>query len=165
MAFKDDNGRYLTRGLFKETISAERKKVSDAPYTLKPYDDGPYRSLKKIYLETGDPTEYLFAVDAFGEEGWDQWQRLSKVAWFQEYITAWREELEIKLRATGVQKMRELADSGNKDAAKWVAEGAWDKKSAGRPSKAQVKGELKKQAKIKDAFAEDAERLGIKIGK
>lgn len=163
MAYKDESERYLTRGLFKETISTHRAKTHPAVFTLKPYDDGAYKSLKKIYMEVNDPTEYLFAIEAFGEEGWEQWQKLSKAGWFQPYIESWRDELEIKMRAEGVRKMRDLANSGNKDAAKWVAEGGWDKKAAGRPSKAQIKAEAKKRAGIKDDIADDAARLGFKV--
>jgi hypothetical protein len=45
-------------------------------------------------------------------------------------------------------------------AAKWLAEKGWtDKRTAGRPSKAEVEGEKKQQASVKSVIQSDLDRL------
>ena len=73
LKFKDKQGRYLTAGLFYETSTDK----STALYTLKDYDHEvngiKYPSLKKLYLEMCDVTEYAFATEHMGS--WNQWKR------------------------------------------------------------------------------------------
>lgn len=156
--YKDSMGRYRTQSLFFETNSV----ASETPvFTLKPQDHKGYPSMKRLYLEYMDPTEYSFAIEVLGS--WEHWLRLTGCDWFQEYITAWRDELDLKLRSEGVKRMRALANDGNKDAAKWLAEKGWNKRSgAGRPSKEEVERERKQQARIASDIHGDAARLGIK---
>jgi len=165
-SYKDAQGRYLTRGLFHETISAQLKATGfKAPFTLKPYDMPDYKSLKKLYMEAEDPTEYTFAKNVFGEEGWEHWQKLKDAYWFKDHLEDWREELEIKLRSEGIKEMKKLADAGHKEAAKWIATGGWDTSKAGRPSKEKIKGELKRKTKIANDIHADAKRIGAFVVK
>ena len=160
---RDSQGKVRTVSLFVDspmnTTSAEKPL-----YALR---SGEYKgcvSLKDIYLEVADPTEYDFALQAFGS--WEAWQRLGGPdgpPWFQPIIEAWRRELEVKLRREAFLAMREMA-KGKTDAAKWLAEGGWDKRRAGRPSKEEVKRERAIQADISAGYEEDARRLGL-VGK
>ena len=75
--FKDSVGRYRTQSLFREMNSG--KGEFDPLYTLKDEDPkGNLPSLKQMYLKANDPTEYEFAIAAFGE--WHHWDILSKLA-------------------------------------------------------------------------------------
>ena len=59
-ALKDSKGRYLTQSLFLELGYKEQAvfTLKDDHYT---YNNKFYPSLKKLYLEEGDVTEYQFA--------------------------------------------------------------------------------------------------------
>jgi len=157
--FKDQNGNFYTQSLFLELAYDNPK---HAIYTLKDDDHEfkgkAYRSIKKLYIATGDPTEYKFATEYLG--GWNHWKRLlSKTSLLHPYIEEWREELEVKMRSAGVARMvHNSYDSPT--AAKWLAEKGWtDKRTAGRPSKAEAKGEKKQKAAVKSVIQSDLERL------
>lgn len=160
--FKDQIGRYITKGLFKETITSDHKKIYTPPYTLKDYHTETEKSLYLLYMSYDDPTEYQFAKDWLG--GWAHWQKLCATTWFAPIVAEWREEMEIKLRSKGVLAMAELAVSGKESAAKWLAEGGFKgKRQAGRPTKEEKAGELKKQSRLRDDLKADMERLGIEV--
>lgn len=164
--YKDSQGRFLTRALFKEMSDPESRKKFSPEFTLKENDITGYKSMRKLYLSFDDPTEYKFAQEVLGS--WDHWQKLSNSTWFEDYINAWRFELEIKLRSQGIKTMKDLATDKNKDAAKWLAQGGWNatgKLKRGRPSKEEVEGERKVQARMKQDVQDDADRLGIKVVK
>jgi hypothetical protein len=80
----------------------------------------------------------------------------------------------MKNRADAIQKIKQIADEGNDtqalQASKYLAEAGWDKQAArGRPSKEELKGELKRLANLSEQTNEDLERIGglklIKGGK
>lgn len=154
-------GRYLTLSLFLEISYAP-----NAIYTLKDvdyeYNGKMYYSLKKLYLETGDPTEYKFANQFLA--GWDHWQKIINNKQLLSYIESWRVELEIKLRSDGVMAVRQHARSHNPtawQAAKWLADKGWDVRGVGRPSKEEVDREVKIKAGVVSQFDEDSERLKL----
>lgn len=153
--FKDSMGRYRTLSLFYETNTSAETPV----FTLKPKDTHNYISMKRLYLEYADPTEYSFAIAVLGS--WEHWQRLSNCDWFQKHVVEWRDELEVKLRSEAITEMRDLAMSGNKDAAKWLADRGWNKHKVGRPTKEEVQSERVKAARIADGLTEDAARIGL----
>jgi len=165
--YKDAQGRFLTRALFKETSDLMSRKKFSPEFTLKEHDITGYKSMRALYLSFDDPTEYKFAIEVLGS--WDHWQKLSNCSWFKEdYLDAWRFELEIKLRSQGIVTMKDLATTDkNKDAAKWLAQGGWSTTTTapkrGRPTNEEVKGERKIQARMKQDIEDDAARLGISI--
>ena len=164
-AFKDSQGRLRTRSLFYESQTAGYP----AFFTLKDYDitegGNTYVSLKRIFLDAMDPTEYLFAARAFGKEGgWQHWQRLKTLKWFSAYYQEWREELEVRLQSAGIEALRSGASGGNVSvpAAKYFADRGWNPVSKrGRPSKEEVDGLKKRMAGINLETEEDAARLGL----
>jgi hypothetical protein len=160
--FKDVGGRPLTQSLFLEV-----NYTPNATYTLKDYDhewEGHvYPSLKRLYLEFEDPTEYDFANTYL--LGWQHWQRLVENKLTRKHIDEWREELEYKLKARAVKLMVQSAESGNYQAAKWLADRGWTTRAAGRPTKAEVDGERAAQAKIVQEYGADVHRLFAEQGK
>lgn len=152
----DAKGRHYTQSLFLEIGYG-----SDAIYTLKDYDheyNGElYLSIKKLFLEMEDVTEYEFANQYFA--GWAHWKRICANKVLLREIEEWRYELELKLRARSVLEMKELAAGGSYQASKWLADKGWDVKPKGRPSKEDVAREMKVQADIRDEYSEDADRL------
>jgi hypothetical protein len=154
----DTNGNPLTQSLFLEMCYNDY-----AVYTMKDEDhelNGKfYPSIKKLYLEMEDPTEYDFSCKYL--LGWQHWKRLCENKKIREHIDQWREELELKLRSRAVRDIMNLCanENGNFQAAKYLADRGWDKRQAGRPSKAEVEKRAAIEAHIDAEFAGDVKRL------
>lgn len=153
--FKDAGGRYITQSLFLEN----GYNTEFAIYTLndedKEHNGILYKSLRKLYLQEMDPTEYQFATKYLW--GWEHWKRIQSNALMTKHIEQWREELEVKLRSLGVKyAIAESADSFN--AAKWVADGGW-RGLRGRPSKAEKEREKKMREAAIKGVNEDSDRI------
>src|SRR5690625_4311210 len=95
--FLDVNGQPLTQSLFLEIGYSTKYAI----YTLKDYDHEYkgkiYPSIKHLYLDEEDPTEYVFANKYF--MSWSHWKRVRENKVLQLHINEWREELEIRLRS------------------------------------------------------------------
>ena len=152
------NGKPLTQSLF-----LENQYTKFSLYTLKDvdheYKGRTYLSIKKLYLEMEDTTEYEFANQYF--LGWNHWQRICNNALLTPEIESWRRELELKLRAIGVSTMIKQAKNGNLQASKWLADKGFDKRHAGRPTKGQVEAEVAYRAAIASEFDDDLARLRV----
>lgn len=157
--FLDDIGRPLTQSLFLEINYDEKYAV----YTLKEFDyeynGRMYPSLKRLYLETMDPKEYLFATKHL--YSWEQWQRICKNKVLAKEIDKWRYELDLKMSSLGVREMVSLMNSenGSFQAAKYLADKGWDKRGAGRPSKEEIDRHLAVEDAIDKEFSADIKRL------
>lgn len=154
------NGLY-TVALFYEMVNADKSTVS---YTLKNHDHEGFPSLKRLYMEAEDTTEYDFAVAHL--DGWEHWQKLLQCSWFQPYIESWRKELELKLKARAYKNlMKEAGNTLSKNqflANKYVIE-SYDKLASrevkrGRPSKAEVNEEALKLARSEATLEDDFTR-------
>lgn len=150
-------GRFITQSLFLEINYTDH-----SAYTLKDdhyvYNGKLYPSIKRLYLEMEDPTEYEFATTYFC--GWRHWQRLLDNKGIRKYIDEWREELEYKLRAKGIKRIiAEVNGSNGMQASKWLADRGWSTRGAGRPSKAEIEQEKAFAAKAADEFSADIYRL------
>lgn len=158
----DTGGRYLTQSLFLET-----NYTPNATYTLKDNDhlhDGVlYPSLKRLYIEFEDPTEYEFSKAYL--MGWKHWQKMLGNKLLVAHITEWREELEFKLRARGVKTMMLSAGQGNYQASKWLVDRGWDVRGAGRPTKAAIEGEKALVARASEEYGADVIRMFQAQGK
>lgn len=171
MIFKNAQGVYFTKALFYETsVDPEKTFVS---YTLKQEDHHlGYPSLRRLYLETEDPTEYVFAQTHLG--GYDHWKKFKDTEWFQEYITEWREELELRLKSKAYKAIMSEANdnlSKNKLAAnKYIIEtvrriqqnkdlGERTENPRGRPSASEVSAEAIRLAQEQSELEKDAERI------
>lgn len=154
----DVMGRPLTQGLFLEVGYGE-----SAIYTLKEdhhvLNGKEYPSLKKLYLQCADPTEYEFATTFLC--GWKHWNRLCDNKTLRSHIDEWRFELEVKLRSQATKEVLAQSRSGSFQAAKWVADKGWSTRGAGRPSKEEQEREKNILKNINDDFEQDAIRLKI----
>lgn len=154
--FKDGQGRYITQSLFLENGYNEEFAVYTLTDEDKEYKGKMYPSLRKLYLECEDPTEYTFATTYLW--GWEHWQRICNNSLMVEPIEEWREELEVRLRSKAIKSIVSSApDSYN--AAKWVADGSWKQKGPGRPSKA----EKERERRIRERAAKDTDDDSKKI--
>lgn len=155
----DDRGRYKTLSLFLE-IAYDK----DAIFTLKDYDheyNGKmYYSLKKLFLEESDPTEYAFANKYLAS--WDHWQKICNNKVLATHVDKWRLELELKLRSEGIQHILKSArKKGNWLAAKFLAEKGWETRQAGRPSKEEIEKNIAIESQIQNEFSDDIARLRV----
>lgn len=152
----DTSGRPITQSMFLEVGYSEA-----AIYTLKEvdhlYEGKTYPSLKRLYLEEEDPTEYDFATKYL--LGWKHWQRLCENKLIRKHIDEWREELEMKLRSRAVKEMIKSAEKGGVQASKWLADRGWAQRGAGRPSKADIASEKALMARVDNEYSSDVIRL------
>lgn len=163
-------GAFQTKGLFYELTLPDDRKVMGTSWTLKEDDleaDGMvYRSMKKFYLETEDVTEYDFAMAALGS--YKHWERVLESPIIRPHIDQWRKELNLKLKARAMRSIIKTATEEDKwtfQAMKYLADNDYlDKKNKrGRPSKDEIKAELRKEVEINKTFKDDAERIGLKL--
>lgn len=157
----DSMGRPLTQSLFLEI----GYNLDFAIYTLKDYDHTfkghTYPSLKRLFLECEDPTEYAFANKYL--LGWSHWKRLNDNSVLSGHFQEWRDELELKIRSQAVMDiMGQCAESsqGSFQAAKWLADRGWDKRAPGRPTKQEAEREKRMQDKIAEEWTADVVRMG-----
>ena len=156
--YTDSVGRFRTLSLFVETFPKQLTNMEPL-YSLKGTPG--YPQLQEIYMSLNDPTEYAFAMECFGS--WAHFQHLASLKWFQVYLHAWREELEVSMRSKAIQSLMDVAQNeGNKGitAAKWIADRGWEVKR-GRPSKEEVVKQQKIAARIADDIDDDGKRLGL----
>ena len=157
----DSMGKFRTQSLFLELGYKD-----EAVFTLKDFDHehngDTYVSLKRLYLECADPTEYQFAQAHL--MGWKHWQRMCENKVLRKHIDEWRDELEVKLRSQAVLDVISQARAGTFQAAKWVADRGWAQRGAGRPSNADIEHEKKVQARIQDEYGGDVVRMFQKQG-
>lgn len=153
---KDTMGRPLTQSLFLEF----GYNTDYALFTLndedKTYQDKTYFSLKRLYLDVGDPSEYQFARQCL--LNWRHWKRITENKLFIPYLEEWREELEVQLRSEGIISVMEQSEN-NFQAAKWLADKGWDKKGVGRPSKADKARENSIKDKLGEGLNADVIRM------
>tara|TARA_Y100000361_G_C11138782_1_gene333759 strand:- start:173 stop:637 length:465 start_codon:yes stop_codon:yes gene_type:complete len=120
------------------------------------------------FVAIGDPTEYEAALQLAGS--WSEWQRMKK-EWpeFRDKILIdWLAEVEVKLRSDAIREVcAHSRQQGGAAAAKWVAEGKYKPRRAGKPSKAEVQKQAKIQARIDDEVQDDIARVlnteGLKL--
>lgn len=155
----DTMGRPLTQSLFLEIGYNTQYAIFTLNDEDKEYEGKTYISLKKLYLNAEDPTEYQFAKKYL--LNWQHWQRLNDNRVLRPYFDEWREELEVALRSDAVQAIRDMtADGQNFQAAKWLADRGWDKRGAGRPSKQEIERDNRIKDRIGDEIEADILRMG-----
>lgn len=163
-------GAFQTKGLFFETTIPEEREIFNTKWTLKEEDhehNGKlYPSMKRIYIEMEDVTEYEFAMATLGS--YKHWERVLESPIIRPHVDQWRKELNLKLKARAMKSIIKSATEDEKlsfQAMKYLADNEYlDKKGKrGRPSKDEVKAELKREVEINKSFRDDAERIGLKI--
>jgi 5-methylcytosine-specific restriction endonuclease McrA len=165
---KDKMGRFRTRSLFKETWKKNPNLDSPPLFTLKGEDDvDGLISLKRIYLDVADPTEYRFAVGLFRDPR--HWRHLCSLDWFSPFRQLWQQELKAKLRSTAVDSLIRMSED-NLAAIKAIAtedyiytsyldlDDSPTKKKVGRPTKDKFDN-----SPSEETIADDAARIGLKV--
>lgn len=159
--FKDSKNQWLTRGLFYELNDY---RVTDfTQFTLGEVDidkkGKTLVSLRRLFVEGGDPIEYTFAVEHLG--GWSHWQALLNCNDLMPYVEAWRDELEVKIRSQAFRQIGVAADGGSVPAQKLLADRGWHQRKAGAPSKLEKAAQVKSDKKTDKVVQGDFNRLGL----
>jgi hypothetical protein len=152
----DKAGKPITQSLFLEVGYTE-----EAIYTLKEvdytYNGKVYKSMKLLYMEMADPTEYEFATTHL--LGWKHWMRICENKILRKHIDEWREELEVKLRCAAARQVLEQARGGSFQASKWVADRGWGARGAGRPTKLEQEKHKRITERVEDEYQNDVVRM------
>lgn len=173
--FKNASNQRYTKQLFYETWSTlvEDYRVFRPPFTLNSDIKG-LINFGRRYIQDADPSGYTTAMALLGD--FAHWEYLMKSPWFKAAKAEWDRELEAKLYAEGMQKLREILTEGDDAKALQAAKILIDPKhysperkaavgKRGRPTSEEIEGELKEQARQAHEFAKDAERIGLKAVK
>lgn len=157
------SNNWLTKALFLEQSYSDKTYIR---FTLKNYDHEGLPSLYRLYMEEMDPTEVVFAQKHLG--GWQHWKELQECIWFKPYLTVWREELELRLKAKALANIRSVSLDGESkscyDANKFLLSGGWktpeEKKSkVGRPSKEAIKQQAEQLFRQSQETESELERI------
>lgn len=95
----------------------------------------------EVFIEKMDPTEYTAAMELVGD--WIEWNRL-KAQWseFNDLVEVWKEEVRVKMDSEALANLYKMSKGNGPNgltASKFIATREYDKKrTAGRPSKAEV---------------------------
>jgi hypothetical protein len=162
LAFKVDktkligpNNVPLTQSLFLEFNYEEKYAYFTFADEDKEYRGKTYYSLKRLFLEAADPTEYRFATEYL--LGWNHWKRLNENKALREHFDKWREELEVMLRSEALQDILQMTD--NFQARKWLADRGWEKRAPGRPSKS----ESERDNNIQERIANELDSIVVRM--
>lgn len=166
--WKASNGMMLTQALFDE-YNQDRSKFF--PIFTTGRDDivleGKYLwSFRRLYLEVGDPTDYLASTFLVGDP--KHWNKLLASPVTKGFIEDCRQELEAKIKAEALASLRILASSGDSKglaAAKYMAALEYRDTGSkrGRPSKEEKEGKLKQETRAHSDVMADAARIGLKV--
>lgn len=174
--FVHGNKSWKTRSLFVDACrSATNREVYsvqtelEAPYWLSDKDEGDTRPvLRELFLGCADPTGIKMARKYLG--GYDHLRKLLKCAWFKKEWVLWLDELEAQLASEALDVIKVTAKGETTQAflaAKFLATKEYkDKKSStrGRPSAAEVAGNLKQEAQVQKETLDDYARItGFKV--
>lgn len=158
--FKSSLGHFILRGLFFEETLADK---SGVVYTLKDKDHEGFPSMYRLYMETGDPTEWKFANSYL--DGWEHWERLNQCNWFKPYVERWRRELHLRIASESLVRIMAESKTNSREsftANKYLLERGWepkDSKKSGRPSKDAIKAEATRLATSESQINNDYDRL------
>lgn len=164
--YKGLNGIWLTEAIFWERWSEKpiADRARDPVFSL--YDDRPgLVNARTTFVSLRDPTGRKWALTYLGD--WNHWLRLMRCSWFREAVDTWLVELNAQLKSEAMTKIIEIMGSENGaqalQAAKYLAGEEYNKSSRGRPSKAELEGEVKRAAKTIETEDEDLKRIGLKV--
>jgi hypothetical protein len=156
-------GQVLFLEIFRSLPEKDRPLTMTPVFTLNEDRDG-YINARKTFIEEGDPTGYKWAIKYLGD--WDHFVFLSEREFFKTALAKWRAELQLKLTAEAIDRIKAIAESDDKQALvanKYLAERPWEKvgSTRGRPSKAEVQGALKQAVRVVEQEDEDMARIGL----
>ncbi len=160
--FRTEGGVYVTKSIF-----FEMENEADHPYavyTLKDrdheYNGNFYPSLKRLFIEEADLTEYSFARKYL--ENWTHWKRIKAQGWFRPHYEEWVEELKVAIQSAALANIVEKAGAKDYHASKYLLEQGWmekEEKITGPRTKEKIRREAQKLVEDKDGIMSDYKRI------
>jgi len=152
------NNIYRTKALFYEVSYAD---TTYAQYSLSVFDNPPYVSLYRLYLEMEDTEEFEFANRYF--LGMEHWRKLCECTWFKPLLKTMREDLQKKLKSRALRNLKESAQDPKSrsffQANKYLADKGYLEEN---PKKSKGETQNKKDS-VKQQITEDWERMAGSI--
>lgn len=157
---------WLTEALFYERVfdRAKDRLICEPKFSL--YDNRPgLINCRTTFVDLRDPTGRKWALAYLGD--WNHWLRLMRCPWFREAYDTWISELNLQLKSEAIAVALEIMKGENGAqalaAAKFIAGEEYNKSGRGRPSKAEITGELKRATQVIEQEDEDLKRIGLKV--
>jgi hypothetical protein len=128
-----------------------------------------YPSLKQLYLESLDPTEWSFIEIAFDGDR-RQWEKVQSSLLLgshfnkyedEDWRDTWRDELSLKISSVGFKKILDLASTdgaGALAAAKYLSNKEWGSRR-GRPTREEITGSLAQETRLSKTDKADIKRM------
>jgi len=165
----ETNQRYSKQLFYEQWVQLPvSDRLIEPAFTLFANKEG-LVNLGQEYIKDADPSGYTTSTRLFKDFGY--WKHLLKASWFREAVRQWDEELEAKLYAEGLSRVRSIAnDPENKSslsAARYLADKGFklDKSKQGvkrgRPSNDEVEGRLNQVAEEERELRDAAERIQL----
>lgn len=162
--YKSSGNVWYTRQLFFEPwqhINLDTKTI--LPVFSLHQDIPGLINARRTFVELRDPTGYKWALRYLAS--YEHFTRLLTTTFFRDAVTEYTEEIKILIRSEALEKIISLSKGDTTQAgmaAKYLANYDWEKnQSRGRPSKEELKGELKRAAHALTEEQEDAKRIGL----
>lgn len=162
--FKTSSGVLLTKTLFYEFAYITDNDKKNVLYTLKDHDYQGYPSLKRLYLEEADLTEYKFAIKYFND--YDHWISLASKPWLSDFVASCRRELELKVRSDALKALINISNDstitdGNPtkiNVLKFLVQRGWKDSSVNKEKKL-TKEEILQEANASSSVAVDKKKI------
>lgn len=157
------NRNFLTASLFVEIWESteQRLKAADVTPVFSLRGRPGYIDARQTFLDFRDPTGVRWAETYL--EGVNHLNRLLETTWFSDAWSDWQADLARMIQSEAMEKIREIAAGSSPaafQAAKWLASKEWDKRrGAGRPSKTELRGELRREVERASQHDEDLARI------
>lgn len=155
---------FYTKALFKDHPQALADTGDQLFFIGKEKSTDKYISLKEVYMQIEDPTEYEFAMKVFGS--YRHWKTISELGWAKDYVAEWRYELALKLKSKNIKDIVALAsdefvkETTKFQAMKYLANSDYADKTTATTKKNTQRKEAINNSVLKEV-SDDFERLGI----
>lgn len=170
--FRSASNQRFTAQLFYDMWSTmpQHQRLIPPMYSLHDDVEGCI-NFRKEYLADMDPSGYKTATRLL--ENYDHWQYLMRTKWFKAAKAEWDKELAAKMEAEASDVLRSIMRGDDESVkiseqisaakvmlgkSKTIGK-AEETLKRGRPSKEEVQGELKEQARLTKEEQEDLERI------
>jgi hypothetical protein len=164
-----DYSRKPTRALFYEFRNPALEPTYTVHFQDRRVGDKLYKSMRLVYINTCDPTEWTF-VQQVCHGDWEYWNQLQRA--LNNYILKpkkdsverWRKEMEVKMRSDALLAIYADSRAGGMSAissARWLAEGRYKLKQTTAKVREDVipTPDTAVSAKDADVYAEDIQRM------
>ena len=157
------NRNFLTASLFVEIHeqTAKTLQAADVEPVFSLRGRPGYIDARQTFLDLRDPSGVRWA-DMY-LEGVNHLNRLLETSWFSDAWSDWQADLAKIIQAEAIQKIMDIAAGSSPaafQAAKWLATQEWNRRrGAGRPSKTELRGELRREVERASQHDEDLVRI------